>query len=304
MNKRWIIAGIIITAALAIAILVYSYIQLIQITPPPAISPRVAKHIFKIKEIYPTKPGGREWFIDMANPQADRLFDPDSPIFKEPDGSWQIGRGKAGVGDGGGDKNEEEDQVRMKVGTPEGEPEWKNVEITGYVKVLWADSPSDHLDWYARGGRHSSSVPCEGSALKGWISADGTVSWIKEIWHTGGYTKARDTHKATGSIVNRWIGWKVIMYNIDNNNKAVKMESYIDYNDNNNWRKVSEIVDNGGWFAKSLDEKFYSADCGRPKDYIMTNSGPLVTFRSDNMIWDFADLSVREIQPPIDNSLQ
>ena len=115
MNKRWIIAGIIITAALAIAILVYSYIQLIQITPPPAISPRVAKHIFKIKEIYPTKPGGREWFIDMANPQADRLFDPDSPIFKEPDGSWQIGGGKAGVGDDGGDKNEEEDQVRMKV---------------------------------------------------------------------------------------------------------------------------------------------------------------------------------------------
>jgi hypothetical protein len=36
----------------------------------------------------------------------------------------------------------------------------------------------------------------------------------------------------------------------------------------------------------------------------MTNSGPLVTFRSDNMIWDFTDLSVREIQPPIDNSLQ
>lgn len=292
MNKRWIIAGII-TAVLAIVIVVYSYIQIIQIPPP--VSPRVAKHIFKAKEIYPTKSGGREWFIDMANPQADKLFDPDSPLYKQPDGSWQIG-GKVG-------SKYEEDQVRMKVGTPEGESEWKNVEITGYAKVLWADSPSDHLDWYARGGRHSSSVPCEGSALKGWISADGTVSWTKEIWHTGGYTKARDTHKATGPIVNRWIGWKVIMYNIDNN-KAVKMESYIDDNDNNIWRKVSEIVDNGGWFAKSSDEEFYSADCGRPKDYIMTNSGPLVTFRSDNMMWDFADLSVREIQPPMDNSLQ
>jgi hypothetical protein len=43
---------------------------------------------------------------------------------------------------------------------------------------------------------------------------------------------------------------------------------------------------------------FYSANCGRPKDYIITNSGPIVTFRSDNMIWDFIDLSVREIQPP------
>jgi hypothetical protein len=288
MNKsRWIIAGIL-TAALAISIVIYSYIQLIQIPPP--VSPRVVKHIFKIKEIYPTKSGGREWFIDMANPKADKLFDPGSPIYKQPDGSWQIG-GKDGS------KNEE-DQVRMKIGTSEDESEWKNVEITGYAKVLWADSPSDHIDWYARGGKHSSSVPCEGSALKGWISTEGTVSWIKEIWHTGGYTKARDTHKVTGSIVNRWIGWKVIMYNI-NNNKAVKMESYIDDNDNNNWRKVSEIVDNGGWFAKSSDIEFYSADCGRAKDYVITNSGPLVTFRSDNMMWDFSDLSVREIQPPM-----
>jgi hypothetical protein len=288
MNKsRWIIAGIL-TAALAISIVIYSYIQLIQIPPP--VSPRVVKHIFKIKEIYPTKSGGREWFIDMANPKADKLFDPGSPIYKQPDGSWQIG-GKDGS------KNEE-DQVRMKIGTSEDESEWKNVEITGYAKVLWADSPSDHIDWYARGGKHSSSVPCEGSALKGWISTEGTVSWIKEIWHTGGYTKARDTHKVTGSIVNRWIGWKVVMYNI-NNNKAVKMESYIDDNDNNNWRKVSEIVDNGGWFAKSSDIEFYSADCGRAKDYVITNSGPLVTFRSDNMMWDFSDLSVREIQPPM-----
>ncbi|MGC2427265.1 MAG: hypothetical protein WA421_09530 [Nitrososphaeraceae archaeon] len=288
MNKsRWIIAGIL-TASLAISIVIYSYIQLIQIPPP--VSPRLVKHIFKIKEIYPTKSGGREWFIDMANPKADKLFDPGSPIYKQPDGSWQIG-GKDGS------KNEE-DQVRMKIGTSEDEPEWKNVETTGYAKVLWADSPSDHIDWYARGGKHSSSVPCEGSALKGWISTEGTVSWIKEIWHTGGYTKARDTHKVTGSIVNRWIGWKVVMYNV-NNNKAVKMESYIDDNDNNIWKKVSEIVDNGGWFAKSSDIEFYSADCGRAKDYVITNSGPLVTFRSDNMMWDFSDLSVREIQPPM-----
>ena len=133
--------------------------------------------------------------------------------------------------------------------------------------------------------------------MKAWIAADGTASWIKEIWHAGGYTKSRDRHKVTGSILNRWIGWNVIIYSIDND-KAVQMESYIDYNDNNNWTKVSQIVDSGGWYARASDEDFYSADCGRPKDYLITNSGPLVTFRSDNMVWDFADLSIREIQPP------
>jgi hypothetical protein len=116
-------------------------------------------------------------------------------------------------------------------------------------------------------------------------------------WHTGGYTRPRDMHQVSNSILGKWIGWKVVMYNI-NDNTAVKMESYLDNNDNNHWRKVSQIVDSGGWYAKSSDEEFYSAGCGRAKDYVITNSGPLVTFRSDNMVWDFADLSVREIQPP------
>ena len=49
---------------------------------------------------------------------------------------------------------------------------------------------------------------------------------------------------------------------------------------------------------RDSDEKFYSANCDRPKDYIITNGGPLITFRSDNIVWDFRDLSVREIQPP------
>ena len=29
------------------------------------------------------------------------------------------------------------------------------------------------------------------------------------------------------------------------------------------------------------DEDFYNAGCGKPKDYIITNSGPVATFRSN-----------------------
>ena len=86
------------------------------------------------------------------------------------------------------------------------------------------------------------------------------------------------------------------MYNVDND-KAVKMESYIDDQDDNHWRKVTDLVDNGGWYARRSDDEFYSTGCGKPKDYIITNAGLVATFRSDNMIWDFAELSVREIQP-------
>lgn len=125
MNKKhWfaVIVGAIIAVIVAIilSITIYNYIQLgqIHLPAPPLVSPPpAAKHTFKVTEIYPTKPGGREWFIKMADPEGDKLFGPDSPIYKEPDGSWR-------VSDKADEKedNNNEDQVRMKVGTPAGAP--------------------------------------------------------------------------------------------------------------------------------------------------------------------------------------
>ena len=277
--------GIIATV---IIIFIYYYYPQILFLPPHIPITTTAIHNFKVKEIYPTKQNGREWFINLEDPTADGIFDPQSKLTQQPDGSWQI-KGRGGSG-------KYEDQVRMNVNTPKGEQQWKNVEITGYAKVISAESSKDRLDWYARGARHSSGVPCEGTSLKGNIRVNGEVFWQKEIWHTGGYTNEKARAVATdNSLLDRWIGWKVVIYNI-NNDKAVKMESYIDDKNNNNWKKVTELIDKGGWYADTSDKVFYSANCGRPKDYIITNSGPIVTFRSDNMIWNFIDLSVREIQ--------
>jgi hypothetical protein len=294
LNRKYSrILTIIITFAIIatiIIILIYYYYPQILFLPPHIPITTTAIHNFKVKEIYPTKQNGREWFINLDDPTADGIFDPQSKLTQQPDGSWQI-KGRGGSG-------KYEDQVRMNVNTPKGEQQWKNVEITGYAKVISAESSKDRLNWYARGARHSSSVPCEGTSLKGNIRVNGEVFWQKEIWHTGGYTNEKARAVATdNSLLDRWIGWKVVIYNI-NNDKAVKMESYLDDKNNNNWKKVTELIDNGGWCADTSDKVFYSANCGRPKDYIITNSGPIVTFRSDNMMWDFIDLSVREIQPP------
>jgi hypothetical protein len=250
---------------------------------------------FGIKKIYPTKPGGREWFVNTSNPKNDSLFsitfNPD--IKKQADSSWHISYPK----------------VRMNVNTPTGAEQWKNVEVTGYAKVLTVNSSNlrtiqsaddDYLNdlaWYARGGKHNNRMPCEGTALVGGIHTDGTVGWKKIIWFTGGYTSERDNAKVTDSILGRWIGWKVVMYNVLNGS-TVKMESYLDYNNNNKWIKVTDLIDNGGWYANTSDDIFNSAKCARSKDYIVSNPGPIVTFRSDNISWDFKNLSIREIQPP------
>jgi hypothetical protein len=255
---------------------------------------------FGIKQIYPTKPNGREWFIDMDNPRSDGLFfiTSDRNITKqEKENSWRVNT-----------------SIRINVDTLSGQQQWKNVEITAYVKVVSAindskidntednsnddDTSNYELDFRAKSGEHDSESPCEGTSMIGLLHADGSIGWKKEIWHTGGYSEEKSKIKVTSEpVLDRWVGWKVIIYNI-NNETAVKMESYLDNLNTNYWVKASEIIDDGGWYAKSSDEEFYSANCGRPKDYIITEGGPLVTFRSDNLVWEFKNLSVREILVP------
>jgi len=264
---------------------------------------------FGITEIYPTALSGREWYINMSSPLSDKDFtlsggtekssnsslanatSSNGQIIRQPDGSYQLyGVRKTGKYDF---------SVRMNVNTSDSNQSqsWRNVEITGYVKVVSANSSNAALDWYARGRLHISSSPCQGVAYHGGLRTDGSVYWQKEIWHTGGYTDFRGDANVTHPILGRWIGFKVIMFNIDNNT-AVRLQTYLDDGATNHWKKVADLVDNGGWYAIAPDDLFYSANCGRSKDYIIFNAGPIATFRSDNMIWDFKDLSIREIQAP------
>jgi len=264
---------------------------------------------FGIREIYPTAIGGREWYINMSSPLSDKNFSlsgggekssnaslanatsSNGQIIRQPDGSYQLyGVRKTGKYDF---------SVRLNVNASNSSQSkwWKNVEMTGYVKVVNATSNNAALDWYARGRLHISSSPCQGVAYHGGLRTEGSVFWQKEIWHPGGYTDYRGDVNVTHPILGRWVGFKAIMFNI-NNDSAVKLQAYLDDNASNHWKKVVDVIDDGGWYAIAPDALFYSANCGRSRDYIILNAGPIATFRSDNMIWDFKDLSIREIQVP------
>jgi hypothetical protein len=71
-NKHRFVLGVIVSAA-SIVVLSY-YLYTIQAT-------------FKPKEIYPTKQGGREWYLDINDPLEDEIFDPGTKIIKLQDGS-------------------------------------------------------------------------------------------------------------------------------------------------------------------------------------------------------------------------
>jgi hypothetical protein len=95
----WLLVVVLVISVSSIAVLVYQSSFLIPRRPSVE-----GKDLFGIDEIYPTKEGGREWYIDMENPFSDEFFSStfDSNITKQRDGSWHIA-GSA---------------VRLNVGTP------------------------------------------------------------------------------------------------------------------------------------------------------------------------------------------
>ncbi len=263
--------------------------------PPPA--PAEEKDVFGVTMLYPSKEGGESWFMG-AEPTKDARFDPQSKITLNTDGSWKM----------------KSNQVRMSVftsaslkafqiptydrevlaeqGYMQSPSDWKNVEMTGYVKLNAVSDATDNFDWYARGGRHSDSVPCEGSSYKGALHYDGRVRWQKETWHVS-YEQAPYID-AVAPLKGRWVGLKAIIRNVEvEGAPAVRLELWVDDTaDKVSWKKVYDMVDAGDWGGDA-------SECDGLEDAMpITWGGPIAVFRWDNAKdVDFKWMSVREIQP-------
>jgi hypothetical protein len=108
----------------------------------------------------------------------------------------------------------------------------------------------------------------------------------KEQWH--GVTSS-----SHGSSLQRWTIGVLWHYNMQLNGKTVvKMESWVDPNNDNQWQKVYDFIDQGGWGSEG-------GVCNGASDQIVTWGGPIASFRWDNgNSIDIKNLSVREITPP------
>ena len=252
---------------------------------------------FGILKIYPTKSGGEQWYMS-SNPDKDPRFSPQTKLTKNSDGSFKVKSIKVrmGVFTSSGFHPEKittlnHDKIALK-GYMQSPNDWKDLEITGYVKLNSGNS--DNFVWYARGGRHTgygSPQGCEGAAYKGGLFYSGATRWEKEQWHSGGYVFG-EFGKNIGPIKGKWVGLKVIMYNIVQNDKiSVKLELWVDKNNNNKWIKATERVDKGGWGNTDRE-------CGGKPDQIITWGGPIASFRWDGASdVDIKHFSVREIAP-------
>ncbi|PTL76925.1 carbohydrate-binding protein [Vitiosangium sp. GDMCC 1.1324] len=264
-------------------------------TPEPAPEPVQDKDVFGVTMLYPTKPGGETWFL-QADPLKDSRFDPQDPITRNADGSWKMKstqvRMEAFTSTGYDAKKipTYDRDVLASRGYMQAANDWKNVEMTGFVKVNAASNMGDNFAWYARGGRHTDSLACEGSSYKGGLHYDGRTRWEKESWHVSYDNVPYKT--ATSSLKGRWVGFKAVMRNTSVNGKpAVRLEAWLNDNaDKVTWKKIYEKVDDGSWGG--------DADhCGGSVPAMpITWGGPIATFRWDSASdVDFKWLSVREI---------
>jgi hypothetical protein len=242
---------------------------------------------FGTKEIYPTKDGGEEWYVNMDDPSGDENFKNIEKVefTEQKDGSWEAG-GK-------------EDMRLEAWSTADG---WKNVEITAHFNIVEPRDDADSkpiIQLYARGGHHSTDEPCLGSAYKARLYMDGHTTFVKEVNHPAYTDETGEAQVIEPFSVGQWMGFKMVIYNVDND-KAVHMESWVDEGDiGKNWKLASVVEDHGGWSVNDANMHDFEESCGRPVDAIITNPGVLAAFRTDGgTVWDFKELSVREIVPP------
>lgn len=100
---------------------------------------------FGIRKIYPTKTGGQAWYMNMINPTEDSRTDPPS-MTKNSDGSWKVTSTKVRYNvftSSGYDPNKITTLNHgslAKKGYMQLSNDWKNFEMTGYVKVVSGSS--------------------------------------------------------------------------------------------------------------------------------------------------------------------
>ncbi len=296
--------------------------------PPPVRD--LEKDVNGIKKIYPDATENfQEWHFNEREPTKDPRFKDweNANLKRMQDGSnaWYLDGGTKG-------------QVRI-AGWSEPGTYWEDAtELTIYFKWLHdsklpsGKSVGKYWQVYLRGGDHSNQKGRggEASCYKARITATGQVYLVKEIQHDPpGYTKNVSGKKISfptpkGSIKGQWVGMKLVLYNIqeeDNGPVWVKIECWIDSTcttkegnldtSQQKWVKAAEYIDKGTWRCSdmkkptpwpSVDYNSKTPNVRQPTEIISkpggTEDGNLGAYRTDFRASAIKFFSIRQIQNP------
>ena len=278
----------------------------------------------RIYPIYQAKPDGEHYRFNNNNPNDLKQIDEtqNKEIFSErnSDGSWKVDKGttridistkKAGI------LSQEEmmEQIKTwnysyldKQGYWLYPSDFKNIEFTVILKMKEAEKRDQAISVVSRSIIHDSkgekeimqypNAYCGGSSYHNNISEDGKLQMKKEQYHVNYLVDKPNQEIDLGSLYNKKIGFKAIIYNF-NNNSNVKLESFVDIKNEGKgpYFKVHDKIDDGKWGTSSDKAKMY--ECGaKTKGAIISWGSPKVILKTNNLNFDIYDLEVTEIIPP------
>jgi hypothetical protein len=214
---------------------------------------------FAVKELYPTKAGGQEWYSSWDNGINRELGygqrDAYDNIELSGDGSLKV-NGEDGVAVSSG----KAPRIRVV------DFDFDNVEVTVYGKRI-SENEEISYQGFVVGARskHYTDQECYANTYYGRFTYDGRVSFEKELFHGHGddayYPSLEESIYLWPEGIPRdeWIGLKFIIRTIPNEkgeDGAVKLELYRDLTDGKNggnWEKVLEFTDVGDWFVEAKE---------------------------------------------------
>ena len=269
---------------LPVAVVMFSSILSLDMLTDEA---RAASDEFGIEQLYSTAGGGDApvWFLNSEDPEEDMNFlmtsHEDIELEEEDSGVFRLDA----------ETGTQRHEVRIHADSPD--DEWRNVEMTGYFKL---EEGNDQFTLVARQGpTYNDDGGCGAYGYYGMLSAEGDAFFKKKLFHHGGYTdRTAVEENVVDDLENRWVGLKLVVYDLDEG-EDVKLELWVDDgNEENNWRKATEYVDDGDWETNG-------SDCDRDSDDTI-DEGTRGGFRVDDSEFEFKKLSIREIDA--DNARQ
>jgi hypothetical protein len=217
--------------------------------PPPAAAPPAPPvDPLGVALVYPTVPGGKEWFSSWAGGAARTFSWGDDP--RDP---WLHGKGAATYKiDGQGNLLVSGAVPRLYVYDPAMTRSWRGVEMTVYaMRVSDSGTPWGGIVGAARTNHLAEATDrCDTRGNIARFRYDGHLDFEKETSHPASTAVQNKTYFPGGLPHDRWIGWKFAVYDLPNGD--VKMESWMDETDGANggtWVKVNEFRDTGKNFG-------------------------------------------------------